>query len=465
MTSRVNRNTCAAAALALFGLVSTGPAEAAVSAEEAAQLGKTLTPFGAIKAGNDDGSIPAWTGGMTSDPLYKKGGRRDHLFAGDKPLFSVTAQNMDQYADHLSEMSKEMFKAYPDTYRIDVYPTVRSAAAPQWVYDNTLKNATRGQLVDGPLGPMPKGVYGGLPFPIPKSGIEVMWNSLMLWKGVAWNFDFHIYQVTAQGKPVLLGDMRGIEQQPYYLPGGSAEQFESPTGTNGLFSEYILRTQGPPLRAGEAILQQVFVNSENDSAWIYLTGQRRVRKLPNACCDTPHPASAGLLFFDEVFGLYGRMDRFDWTLVGKKEMFIPYNCNQLMKSDQDATVMGAHHINPDVYRWEKHRVWVVDANLKPGQRHLAPKGRYYMDEDTGAIVLIDRWDAKDNPYRSVFEIPFAAPDLPGQIFHSFGFYDLTNKNWFLASLYNEFRTQYEFLDKPRNQVEFTPEAIAGEGIR
>ena len=37
---------------------------AAVSPEEAAKLGTSLTPVGAEKAGNADGSIPAWTGGI-----------------------------------------------------------------------------------------------------------------------------------------------------------------------------------------------------------------------------------------------------------------------------------------------------------------------------------------------------------------------------------------------------------------
>ena len=49
----------------LVGSLAAGSAFAAVSPEQAAELGKTLTPMGAEMAGNADGSIPAWdpTGG------------------------------------------------------------------------------------------------------------------------------------------------------------------------------------------------------------------------------------------------------------------------------------------------------------------------------------------------------------------------------------------------------------------
>ena len=57
---------------------------------------------------------------------------------------------------------------------------------------------------------------------------------------------------------------------------------------------------GPPIRAGDALVGGPGMDSKNDAAWVYLTGQRRVRKLPNPCCDTPTPATAGNMMFDEV---------------------------------------------------------------------------------------------------------------------------------------------------------------------
>ena len=69
--------------------------------------------------------------GIDNEPLRrpKPGGKRGDPFKDDKPLFSITAQNLDKYADKLADGTKAMFKKYPD-YRIDVYPTRRTAAAP-----------------------------------------------------------------------------------------------------------------------------------------------------------------------------------------------------------------------------------------------------------------------------------------------------------------------------------------------
>lgn len=108
---------------------------------------------------------------------------------------------------------------------------------------------------------------------------------------------------------------------------------------------------------------------------MYLTGQRRVRKLPNSCCDTPHPTSAGIITFDEMETFATRLERFDWKLVGKKEMYIPYNSNRTLVPTEDSDVLGPKHLNPDTVRWELHRVWVVEAELQPGQRHTSPKSR------------------------------------------------------------------------------------------
>ncbi|MFD2883816.1 DUF1329 domain-containing protein [Pseudomonas lini] len=135
-------NTCVLT-LTLAGM---SLAQAAVSPEQAARLKTELTPLGGERAGNADGSIPPWNGGYTKvAPGYKAGDKRADPFAGEKPLYSIKASNMEQYASGLAEGTKLLLKKYPD-YRLDVYPTHRSAAAPQWVYDNTGKNATRATL-------------------------------------------------------------------------------------------------------------------------------------------------------------------------------------------------------------------------------------------------------------------------------------------------------------------------------
>jgi len=442
----------AAAALAL----TTAHTVAAVTAEEAAKLKTELTPFGGERAANKEGTIPAWTGGYTTPiPGDKPGGRRGDPFKDEKPLFSITAKNVGEHADKLIDGSKAMFVKYPE-YRIDVYKTHRTAAAPQWVYDNTLQNATRAKM----KGDLVEGAYGGIPFPIATTGAEVMWNHLLFWRGTAWQFPSTIYQLTTDGKAVMINDFVGEIQMPYYFQEGTLDQF------NKSGDYWVLRmiSSGPPLRAGEAFVARRQLDGDKDQGWVYLTGQRRVRKMPNPCCDVPAAPVAGVMSYDEVETFAGRMDRFDFKLVGKKEIYIPYNNNKLMQPKTDAEVLGKHYPNPDHMRWELHRVFVVDASLRAGQRHQAPKSRYYCDEDTRICNLADRWDANGQLWKTVWTSVFVAPDFPGAIVGTFGMNDFVSGAAIVSNLYNSKAAQYP--GKPRYQDStFTPDSMAAEGAR
>src|SRR6266853_1193345 len=139
--------------LAAAGLLSAPAAWGAVSPEEAARLGAELTPLGGETAANADGSIPAWTGGLKSAsdagfPSYHSGDHYPDPYANDKPLFTITAANLGQYAAKVTEGHKALFKTYPD-YKMVVYPTHRSAAAPERVYEATKRNATTAKLAAG----------------------------------------------------------------------------------------------------------------------------------------------------------------------------------------------------------------------------------------------------------------------------------------------------------------------------
>ncbi|CAI8903554.1 DUF1329 domain-containing protein [Pseudomonas sp. IT-P218] len=447
-------------ALCLAVLAAVAPfALGAATPEEAAALGKTLTPFGAEKAGNAAGTIPAWDGGYTKvDPAFKPGGKRGDPFAAEKPLYSINAANMDKYADKLSDGTKEMLKRYPQTYRLDVYTTHRTAAAPQWVYDNTLKNATNAKLVDSSAGPIPQGAFGGIPFPVPHSGDEAMWNHLLNWRGTSIALDFRHYLMTADGNQVMTTDGLAIQEMPYYYQEGSADTFD------GDYWLFRLLNVGPPLRAGEQVMGRSNLNGDKSQSQVYLTGQRRVRKLPNACCDTPTPATAGVMSFDELSVYQGRLDRFNWKLVGKKELYIPYNANKTLTAQKPEDLLLKNHLNPDYVRWELHRVWVVESNLAPGKRHQLPKGRYYLDEDTWQAMLGDRWDANGQLAKSLWSLPVVMPDLPALTQLTSGFYDLTSGTWFAQSIFSGKNSQYSIVDRYKKS-EFSPAAMAGQGVR
>jgi hypothetical protein len=414
--------------------------------------------MGAERAGNKEGTIPAWTGAPTAKAGITPEGRRQDPFADEKPLFSVDAKNMAPHAERLTEGTKAMLQKYPD-FRIDVYKTHRTAIAPQAVYDATARNATAASLVDGEAGPQPKGAFGGVPFPIPKNGAEAMWNHKLAWRGSAWYWEFHGYQLSADGRWVLAGDTANDTAMPYYAKGGSADGF------SGEYWMVRSLTRGPAIRAGEAITGRLQLDESKTAAWVYLTGQRRVRKLPNACCDTPAPFSAGITSFDEVEVFTQRMDRFDWKLVGKLEMLIPYNIYELMFHAKSDKALTPNHVNPDVVRWELHRVWVVEATLKPGVRHLYSKRVYYLDEDWTGAGQGDLYDGSGKLYKGIFMGNVQLYDEQIPLSKTYWAYDLATGVYSFSQNYADLDFGWRVQHKPFPKSMFTPEALQARSGR
>jgi hypothetical protein len=452
----MNRIHLKATLLATAALLA-GSALAAVSAEEAAKLKTTLTPLGAERDGNKDGSIPAWDGGLTKAlPGYKPGDARPDPYAAEKPLVSINAKNMAQYDAKLSDGVKALMKKYPD-FRIDVYPTHRTAAAPQWVYDNTFKNATRAKLVDNGHGT--EGAYGGTPFPIPKDAYEVFQNHRLAWVGTYVQAPVRVWVVTANGKRAMAsGGVQSFRKQ-YYDPEGSLEKFDGYAGL-GKFA-----VTEPGSKAGEAILAHDNLNASNPRGlWQYLVGQRRVRKAPSVAYDTPDSVTSAIGLFDEAFNLFGPIDKHNLKLVGKRELYIPYNNNRAA-SAKVADLVTPNTLNPSLVRWELHRVWEVEATLAEGKRHVVPKRKYYIDEDTWQIILFDGWDAKGDLWRTNYTLTLLAPDIPALVGNMFwGGYDLQTGAYYLNMASNELSSQYKVVP-PLPRSFFSPEELANEGAR
>jgi hypothetical protein len=447
--------TFAAAALALaFALPHAG---AAVTADEAAKLHSTLTPLGAEKAGNKDGTIPAWDGAYAKVPAgYKAGEARTDPFAQEKPLLSITGKNADQYAAKLSAASVAMLKKYP-SYRIDVYPTHRTGGAPAWVYDNTLKNATRAKSIDGGFGV--EGAYGGIPFPIPKNGYEAIMNHRLAWQGETMRFTMRTWVVTPDGKRSMATEAEQSLMRPYYFKDGSVEKFD------GVYQMGRLITRAPASKAGEGILVHDGIDDAHPRAlWQYLVGQRRVRRAPSVSYDTPDSVTSGIGLFDEAFLIFGPIDHHELKLIGKKEMYIPYNNNRAAAAKM-GDLMGPQFLNPDLVRWELHRVWEVEASLAPGKRHVVPKRRYYLDEDTWQVILADGYDAQGNIWRSNYTLTLLAPDLPAVLGNTmWGTYNVQTGAYLLNEASNELPDQYKSV--PRLPASyFGPEELANQGSR
>lgn len=418
----------------------------------------SLTEFGAQKAGNADGSIPPYTGGLKSIPAeFKEGsGRYPDPFKDEKPLYTITAKNLSQYAEFLAPGTQALFQRFPD-YRVDVYPTHRTMAYPDWVLKNTVANASTAKLVGEKEGDGIEGAYGGIPFPKPKNGLEVMWNQAMRYQGPRTDLRFNSYLVDRSGRATLVGDQETTFMWGYYDP--KATSLSTWSYMTGLTTYF-----GPPAQVGQLFLQKYTVNNsiKDDTTWVYTPGQRRVRVAPELKYDTPAASVGGLLTFDELGGFAGRKDRFDFKLVGKKELLIPYNN---YKGIFGEGLIGPQHENTDLVRWEKHRVWVVEATLKPGQRHIYSKRVYYIDEDSWLMSAYEAYDHSNQLYRVMSTLSVVLYDKPRIGQPAQMIYDLTKGTWGMTVTLGDPRTHMTPYDDMPNLSRFTPETMAGSGVR
>ena len=422
------KNIIFTVSVALIALHSTGSL-AKSSEQEVAKLTAELTPVGAERASNADGTIPEWTGGMTTPPAgYKgEGTTRIDPFANEKPIFTIDASNYKQHAEKLSAGQQALFVKYPETFYMPVYPTHRTAAAPQWIYDNTKNNALNAQLKEAGNGVI--NAYGGYPFPIPQNGHEAIWNHLLRWVGQSEEYSFRSDTVYPNGERTVGG---GIVWQsyPYYNPNKDA------TNYNGNILQLLAEYDTPVRRKGEIILFRDAVNAAETprQAWQYIPGQRRVRRAPTIAFDTPNAQFAGQSIYDEVFMFNGSPERYDWKLIGKKEMYIPYNNNGLIaafesKNNKLEDIETPFHLNPKYARYELHRVWVIESTLAEGKRHVYGKRTFYLDEDTWAAVISDNYDGRGELWRVGIASLLNAYDIPVTSLRVISHVDLQNNNY------------------------------------
>jgi hypothetical protein len=391
-------------AVALASLI--GCSFAAVTPEEAKQLGTTLTRFGAIKAGNKEGTIPEYTGTpitIPSDYVAATGLYTDP-FRAEKPLYRIDSKNVDQYADKLSEGQKYLIRKNPTTYYIDVYPTHRTEVFPEKVLKADERNAISCKGMKD-YEAIDISCRGGLPFPIPKNGYEVMWNKNLRYQGEGVVFlpSQRGWLVDASGRPTMTSEQLARTEFPYY-------QTEQKDRDPQMFLRTYAITRAPARMAGvgSGIVDYLDMDQKPRRAWSYTPGQRRVRLAPEFAYDTPIASLGGVSLYDELWLFSGKMDRFDFKLVGKKEMILPYNSFKYYFGCKAEQKLMAHHVDPACERSELHRVWMVEATLKPGQRHVYSKRVYYIDEDGYGAGMFDAFDQSGNLYRSMFNlnVPF-----------------------------------------------------------
>lgn len=393
---------------------------AKVTPEQAAALGRTLTPVGATAAGNKEGTIPPWNGGMKQlGPMfanYSRGAGEYYPdpFPEDRPLFQITQANAKQYQSMLPVGATKRLELNPKLY-YNVYPTRRTATYPDAIYAATKANALSAELEGDDV---IKNARLGFPFPIPKNGAEAMVNHRVRYRGDSVMLTGNTVVVDRNGRY----EVNGFELSAQFVYGNVGK----PAGaSNNLIAQLVRRDTSPPRLAGNVTLVWDRLDGGRD-AWQFSPGTARVRQAPSVAFDNPAAGTDALQNVDQTDMFNGSQRKYSWKLLGKREMYVPYNNYRLVRPElklKDLIQPG--HLNPEHLRYELHRVWIVEAEVKPGEGNVYRKRRFYLDEDSWSVVAVDCYDARDTlwRYQEGFVIPLvvdkavvSAPQLTYDLF-------------------------------------------------
>lgn len=351
-------------------------------ADNAARLGNDLTPVGANPKASADGTIPAWTGGLTKPPAgYRKGDYHPDPYGDDKVLFTINNQNLAQYKSRLTPGQLELFKKYPD-YTMPVYATRRSCAVPPHVYEATKRNATQARLTED--GNNVENAWVGYPFPVPPSAKAVYWNH---------NFHFQGYRSSAKtigGTIYPSGSWSRVERQDkryvhYADPQNIGRDLDN------VQYEWMGIWTAPPRMNGSGFTAKNYINqvAQPRDGFVFRPETRKVARAPSSSFthDAPLTSAEGLRYSNNMFGFSGAPDRYEWELKGKREVYIPYNPYRALQADvRPQDLLTARFLNRDYMRYELHRVWEVELTAKPNTNPTHPRRIMYFDEDSWIIV-------------------------------------------------------------------------------
>ncbi len=426
-----------------------------VSQDKAAQLGESLTPTGAEAAANADGTIPAWSGKWLGAPpnIEYDGSYNPNPYPDEEPLFTITAENMERYADHLGEGQKALFREYPDTFRMNVYPTHRDFRNDEQWQENVKKNAVQADLANDGL--TLEGAYGGSAFPIPESGLEIVYNILTsspAWFIEAPELSFYVQPTGAVSKSWFI-----LRAYTPYAKGDERDEWRD----GEVFAYSITEEKAPPRHAGRmSLTANTFDHDETSrQAWLYDPGTRRIRKTPDIGFD--FPMDTGPRVVDEQNGFNGSPERFDWKLIGKREIYVPFNNYELESRDikYEDLIETQGHPNPDYIRYELRRVWVIEGTLKPTLRHIYSKRRFYVEEDSWFKVMGDMYDTRGELWRVSLDGVIYAYDATGYYNNVSIFHDLVSKAYSIEKVNNELSQSTQLNRREPRTGEFTPTGI------
>jgi hypothetical protein len=451
--------------LGLMAQLLAVPLMAKVSEEEAAQLGKSLTDVGADPAANADGSIPAYAGTMLGLPAGLEyagpGTPYPDPYEDDPVLHRVTAANSSQYQQFLSPGLQALFASYPDTFRVDVYPTHRDGRYSEKFVERLRYNAVHAELHNGEDGI--RGFTGSVAFPIPKTGAEVIWNTRTSGPNHTLSGTYSDIAVFSNGSRSVRKSTL-MSEYPYVNPANEVGMEEAELG---VWAANVMTNVSQPVRDKGTITSIYepydYVTNARE-AWRYLPGSRRVRRAPTVGYDTPD-GPGGFITVDDTLGFNGAMDRFTWTLLGKQELYVPFHNYKFDEKGLDYDeLLTPYHVNPDYIRYEKRRVWVVEANLKEGKRHIYGKRRFYVEEDSWNIVMTENYDGRGELWKVVLINSLYEYNTQGYVNRAMMFHELRAGGYITIRLVNDSK-QMDYTAPAKGEAYYSPTSVRKLGRR
>ncbi len=443
-----------------LGLLLCGSVWAKVSVEEAARLGAELTPTGAEKAGLSGLphglSIPKWDGGWVEPAGEKRVHAPENPFKDEAPLFVITAKNYAGYQDILTQGQIELLKLYPNSFKMRVYPSHRTSAVPEHVNKATIANATRVELNE--IGSGFSGTAHGYPFPIPKTGQELIWNHMARFRTNGFR-GFTNSAVTMESGDYVIERAYIEAVIEYGNPDIRLEDWDN------VFIRLLRKIVAPANKAGDTVLVHAPLDRIKNEIliWSYNPGTRKVRRIAEVGYD--NPANDGLMTHDQIDMFNGPLDRYNFKLVGKKPVLVPYNSYDLhSKNLKYEDIVHKGHINPELVRYELHRCWVLEATVKPSAAHIYKRRTLYLDEDSWLILLQDIYDERDQFWRTGMSFALQYPNIPLQMNAMQAHYDLQSRRYVVINMQNEEANPVEYdFDAPAKN--FTTSALKRFGDR
>ena len=448
-------------ATAMVALTAAGGAWAKSPADQVARLGKDLTPMGSERAGTPDGMVPAWDGGLSAPPAGAKfDPKKDNLpnpFKSDAVKFTVTGANAGQYDQYLTDGHKAMLKKF-GSYKMKVYESRRTCALPQYAYEAIKYNAANAELSAD--GDGIKNFKVGYPFPIPNNAMELMHDKRFSFRGYKSTRQFAAAPVQSNGSYNLIS----VQDEAIFRYANPAVKSSDELNNIGLL--YIANTIAPARLAGNVILVHESINSavEPRKAWAYSPGTRRVRRAPDVAYDNPGTNTDAMSTSDAFDGFNGALDRYTLDLKPRQVKFIAYNSYDILHTKY-ADYVKPSHPNQDVVRYEPHRVYVVEAKLKAGSRHVYARRVFYMDEDAKVVNNAENYDGRGQMWRfqeiplvNAYHVPHCGTGALELV------YDLLSSRYLALSMRSEEPPVNYFADE-LNEARYTPEAIRTLGVR